>query len=68
MKEQALREFLTVLKNRLRGQENSMETIEKQFVLERNKDLYESSKLITQAHINELEFIIEELEEILDSE
>ena len=67
MKEQALREFLTVLKNRLRGQENSMETIEKQFAIERHKELYESSKIITQAHINELEFIIEKLEELLDS-
>jgi len=67
MKEQALREFVTVLKNRLLGQEKSMETIEKQFSSERNKELYESSKIITQAHINELEFIIEKLEELLDS-
>ena len=67
MKEQALRDFVAVLKNRLRGQENSMETIEKQFAIERHKELYESSKIITQAHINELEFVIEELEEILGS-
>ena len=44
-----------------------METLEKQAKSQNRADLYEGSKLITQAHINQLTFVIERLEEILDS-
>ncbi len=65
MQDQELRQFVGVLKNRLLGQENSLETMEHQSI-SRSKEINDLLKAIPQAHINELEFVIEKLEEILD--
>jgi len=65
MQDQELRQFVGVLKNRLLGQENSLETMEHQSI-SRSKEINDLLKAIPQAHINELEFVIEKSEEILD--
>jgi hypothetical protein len=65
MREQELTQFIGVLKDRLKGQENSLETMEHQSI-SRSTEINDLLKAIPQAHINELEFVIEELEEILN--
>lgn len=66
MREYPLKQFIEVLKDRLRGAENSIETMELQSV-HQDPVVNDLLKAIPQAHINELEFVIEQLEEILES-
>jgi hypothetical protein len=65
MRAESLRKFVGVLKNRLRGQENSLRTTE-EHPITNSEDIHGLLKAIPQAHINELEYVIEELERILD--
>jgi ferritin-like metal-binding protein YciE len=66
MREQALEQFIGVLKDRREGQENALETMEKR-PASADTGINDLLKAIPQAHINELDFVIEELEQILDS-
>jgi hypothetical protein len=65
MKTEALRNFIGVLKNRLAGHENSLSTLEAQ-AISNNTTVNDLLKAIPQAHINDLEFVIDELEKILE--
>ena len=64
MRTESLKEFVGVLKDRLRGQENSLQTTEESPIT-KDADIHMLLKAIPQAHINELGYIIEELEQIL---
>ncbi|HTB95495.1 MAG TPA: hypothetical protein VK716_00685 [Terracidiphilus sp.] len=66
MKEHELRTFLSVLQNRLKEKEGNLQT-KLNIVARTSHDAAESeiSKVRTQAHICELEFVIQELERIL---
>ena len=67
MRKDALRKFIGELKSRLAGQENSLGTLETQ-ASSRDSNVNDLLKAIPQAHINELEFVIEELEQILEAD
>jgi hypothetical protein len=67
MRKDALQQFIGVLKSRLAGQENSLGTLETQ-AISRDTTVNDLLKAISQAHINELEFVIEELEQILEAD
>jgi hypothetical protein len=65
MRTESLKEFIADLKNRLLAQENSLGALETRPIT-KDEDIHGLLKAIPQAHINELEFVIEELERILD--
>jgi hypothetical protein len=60
-----LKAFVAVVKDWLKGQENSVRTLEQQPSVHKNPDIQELLKAIPQAHVNELEYVIEELERII---
>lgn len=65
MRKQAIEEFLVVLRNRLEGAENSVVTIEDNPIT-KDTDIHDLLKAIPQAHANELMFVIDELQRIVE--
>ena len=65
MRTESLEAFVAVLKDRLKGQENSVLTLEQQPSIHKDPNIQELLKAIPQAHVNELEYVIEELERII---
>ncbi len=61
-----LRQFIGVLKNRQAGRENSLVTLKTQ-ARYRNSNENDLLEATVQVHINELKFVIEELEQILEA-
>jgi hypothetical protein len=64
MQEQALKDFIVTLKNRRQGLESSLDTLENHPVNEGEHSQI-LLKAIPQAHINELDFVIPALEDVL---
>ena len=67
MRKDALPQFIDELKSRLAGREKSLATLEIQ-AISRDANVKDLLKAIPQAHINELEFVIEKLEQILKAD
>ena len=66
MRTESLKAFVTVLKHRLEGAESSVRTLEQHPDVHMTPDVQELLKAIPKAHANELEYVIEELERIID--
>ena len=65
MRKEALQRFVSILNDRLTGQEASLATMEAN-PIHKDENINDLLKAIPQAHINELEFVIEQLKEIID--
>lgn len=66
MRKEALQQFVSILNDRLTGQEASLATMEAHYI-HKDENINDLLRAIPQAHIIELEFVIEHLKQILDT-